>query len=283
LANAPYKIINYAGPQQTAILDTKSQQPEKRKEHRMNSMLRTNTTGKQSYLKNGASKSNPLCVAALLLASLLSAQAGLAGHWEAEVTGDGSQRIRVSLDLDQKAKSGWIASMGLPADNKTGLVVKDVTVNGKSVKFVAVELMMTPFNLTLGPEGTLKGTISGRASQPVEFKRTGEAKVELIPASPAVSKQLEGDWEGSLQTPNRAVRMLFRFKNQPDKTVMATFGTGNAADLPLNNVKQTGQKVEFGMRVAHGHFQGTLNREGTEVVGQLTHEDTSMPLTLRKK
>lgn len=249
----------------------------------MNSMLKTNPTGKPPSLKSGASKHIPLCVAALLLASLLNAQAGLAGHWEAEITGDGSQRIWVSLDLAQNAKSAWIASMGLPADNKTGLVVKDVNVNGNSVKFVAVELMMTPFDLTLDPSGTLKGKLSGRASQPVEFKRTGEAKVELIPASPPVSKQLEGDWEGSLQMPNREVRMLFHFKNQPDKTVMATFGTGNAADLPLNNVKQTGQKVEFGMRVAHGRFQGTLNKEGTELVGQLTHEETSMPLTLRKK
>jgi hypothetical protein len=249
----------------------------------MNSMLKTNTAGTQSSLNGGTARINPLLVAALLLGELLSAQAGVAGHWEAEVTGDGAQRIRVSLDLDKNAKSEWIASMGLPADKKTGLVVKDVTVSGTSLKFVAVELMMAPFDLTLGQEGTLKGTISGRASQPVEFRRSGEAKVELIPASPAVAKQLEGDWEGSLQMPDRAVHMAFRFKNQPDKTVMATFGTGNAADLPLNNVKQTGQEVEFGMRVAHGRFQGTLNKEGTELAGQLTHEETSMPLTLRKK
>jgi hypothetical protein len=249
----------------------------------MNSMVKTSSAGKQLFRHGGLSKIYPFCAAALLLALLPSTQAGLAGHWEAEVKGDGSQRIRVSLDLDKNPKSVWIASMGLPADHQVGLVVQDVTVNGNSVKFIAVELMMAPFDLTLGPEGTLNGTISGRASQPVEFKRTGEAKVELIPASPAVSKQLEGDWEGSLQMHNRAVHMVFHFKNQPDKTVMATFGTGNAADLPFNNVKQTGQKVEFGMRVAHGRFEGTLNKEGTEVAGQLTHEETSMPLTLRKK
>jgi len=249
----------------------------------MNRVAKTNTAGTQSSLNGGVSRIRSLWVAALLLASFLSAQAGLAGHWEAELTGDGSRRIQVSLDLDKNSKSEWIASMGLPAENKTGLVVKDVTVNGTSVKFVAVELMMTPFDLTLGQDGTLKGTISGRASQPVEFKRTGEAKVELIPASPAVSTQLEGDWEGSLQTPNRAIRMVFRFKNQPDKTVKATFGADSGPDLPLNNVKQTGQKVEFGMRVAHSRFQGTLNKEGTELAGQLTHEETSVPLTLRKK
>jgi hypothetical protein len=247
-------------------------------------MLRTRTAGQQSSLNGRSSRTNPLSVVALLLlASSLSAQAGLAGHWEGEIIGDGAQRIRVSLDLNQNAKSEWIASMGLPAENTTGLVVQKVAVNGMSVKFVAVELMMTPFDLTLGPEGTLKGTISGAAAQPVEFKRTGEAKVELIPPSPAVSQQLEGDWEGTIQTPNRQVHMVFHFKNHPDKTVVATFGTGDTADLPLNDVKQTGQEVEFGMRVAHGRFAGTLNKEGTELAGQLTHGETSMPLMLRKK
>ena len=248
----------------------------------MNSTLKTKTTGKQFSL-NGAATNGRLSVVVLLLAAGLCAQAGPAGHWEAEITGDGSQRIRVSLDLAKNAKSEWIASMGLPADNKTGLVVKDVVVNGNSVKFVAVELMSTPLDLTLGPDGTMKGTISGRRSQPVEFKRTGEAKVELIPACPAVSKELEGDWEGSLAMPNGAFRMVFHFKNQPDKTVKATFDPGNATGLPLNDVKQTGKKVEFGMRIAHGTFQGTLNKEGTELAGQFTHEANSVPLTLRKK
>lgn len=231
----------------------------------------------------GKGKETPVGTGAAPAADQLTTDAGPAGHWEADITGNGPQRVRVSLDLAKNAKSEWIASMGLPSENKTGLVVKDVAVNGKSVKFVAVDLMMAAFDLTLGPEGSMKGTISSPGSQPVEFKRTGGAKVELPPTSPAVSKALEGDWEGSLKTPKGASRMVFHFKNQPDKTVTATFDSGNAMGLPLNNVKQAGQKVEFGIRVAHGNFQGTLNKEGTELAGQLTHEANSMPLTLRKK
>jgi hypothetical protein len=249
----------------------------------MNSTSKTNTIEKQFSLNRGALKNNPFSVAALLLASLLCAQAAPEGHWEADIKGDGPQPMRVTLDLAKNAKSEWIASMGLPSDNRTGLVVKDVVVNGKSVKFVALELMSARFDLTLGPDGNMNGTISGPGSQPVEFKRTGQAKVELIPASPAVSKQLEGDWEGSLKMPNGAFRMVFHFKNQPDKTVMTTFDTPSATNLPLNDVKQTGQKVEFGMRIAHGTFQGTLNKEGTELAGQFTHEANTSALTLRKK
>jgi len=249
----------------------------------MNSTLKMNTIEKQFSPNRGASKNNLLSVAAVLFVSLVCAQAAPEGHWEADIKGDGPQPMRVTLDLAKNAKSQWIASMGLPSANKTGLVVKDVVVNGKSVKFVALELMSARFDLTLGPDGHMKGTISGRGSQPVEFKRTGEAKVELIPASPAVSKELEGDWEGSLPMPNGAFRLVLHFKNQPDKTVTTTFDTPSATGLPLNDVKQTGQKVEFGMRIAHGTFQGTLNKEGTELAGQFTHEEDSAPLTLRKK
>ena len=220
---------------------------------------------------------------AVFFASLVCAQAGPDGHWEGSFTVN-NRETGLSLDLARNAKSEWIASMGLPSENATGLVVMDVAVNGKSVKFVAVELRMAPFDLTLGSDGRMKGTFSSpQGSLAVEFKRTGEAKVELIPASPAVSKELEGDWEGSIQSPNGPSRMVFHFKNQPDKTVTATFDSGNATGLPLNDVKQTGQKVEFAIAVEHSTFQGSLNKQGTELAGQLTVGPNPTPLTLRKK
>jgi hypothetical protein len=223
--------------------------------------------------------------AAVLFASLVCAQTGPAGHWEGAFTA-GNREIGLALDLAKNARSEWIASMSVPSENATGLVVMDVVVNGNSVKFVGVELMMSKFDLTLGSDGRMKGTLTNpQSSAPIEFKRTGEARVELIPASPAVSKELEGDWEGSLQTPGRAFRMIFHFRNQTDKTVAATIDTpdSGAMGLPLDNVRQTGQKVEFGIKIAHGAFQGALNPEGAELAGQFTHEQGSLPLTLRKK
>jgi len=231
--------------------------------------------------------------AAVLFASLVCAQAGPDGHWEGSFTVN-NREVGVSLDLAKNAKSEWIASMGLPSQNMTGLVVMDVAVNGKSVKFVAVELQMATCDLTLGPDGRMKGTMSApqgpmstQGPMPVELKRTGEAKVELIPASPAVSKELEGDWEGSLQGPDGALHpLVFHFKNLPDKTVAATMDNPerNFMAMPLNNVKQTGQKVEFGLKIAGGSFQGSLNKEGTELALQMIHEADRTPfITLRKK
>jgi hypothetical protein len=231
-----------------------------------------------------------ICItcAVLLFAALVCAQESPDGHWEGSVPVDFdvNRQLGVSLDLSKNAKSEWVASMGVPAQNATGLVVQSVTVNGTSVSFVAVELMMSKFDLTLGAGGTMKGTISNpQGSAPVEFKRTGEAKVELIQASPAVSKELEGDWEGTLVGPGASFPMIFHFKNQPDKTVSATMDSParNAMAIPLNDVKQSGRNVEFGMKVANASFQGTLNQEGTELAGKFIHDGAGTAMTLKRK
>jgi hypothetical protein len=222
--------------------------------------------------------------AVLLLASALCAQTGPAGHWEGVLKME-NRDIGLSLDLAQNAKSEWIASMGVPAENLTGLVVKDVAINGNSVKFMAVELQMATLDLTLA-DGKLSGTISSAwGSLPIEFKRTGEAKVELPAASPAVSKELEGDWAGTLKTPGPELEIAVHFKNQADNTVLATIDipAQNAKGMPIDNVKQTGDQVEFGLKIAHGSFQGTLDKEHGKLTGELHHEDQVMQVALTKK
>ena len=245
-----------------------------------------------TILPRGILFPHSLCSAgvAVLFASLACAQTGPAGHWEGVLAAENNHDIGVTLDLAKNAKSEWIASMGIPAGNLTGMVVMDVVVNGNSLKFVGVELMMAKFDLALAPDGKLKGTIAhGPSSQPIEFKRTGEAKVELIPDSPAVSKELEGDWEGLFggpNAPNGGIKMVFHFKNKPDNTVAATMDSGLSASMvgmPLNNVKQTDKKVEFGLKIANASFAGTMNKEGTEIAGQFIHDSNPMPLTLQKK
>ncbi len=221
----------------------------------------------------------------LFLAAVVSAQGTPAGHWEGSITANG-QVIGLSLDLARNANSEWIASMGVPSENLTGLVVLGTAVTDTTVTFVAVELQMAKVNLTIGPDGTLKGTMSTpEGPTPVEFKRTGVAKVELMPPSPAVSRELEGDWEGSLETPGGPIRMVIHFENRPDGTVAATFDPpdSQAMRLPLNDVKQTGREVEFGIRVAHASFRGTLNEDSSEIAGQFGHEGNRAPLTLRKR
>ncbi len=226
-----------------------------------------------------------LVAAILLVAPVALAQGDPSGHWEGTVA-VGGQHIGLTLDLARNAKSEWEASMGVPSENATGLVVRNVKVYGSSVSFVAVELMMFKFDLTLDVSGTMKGAITTQQEPiEVEFKRTGEANIERIPASPAVSKELEGDWEATPAGAGASFPLTFHFKNQPDHTVLATVDspTRNAMAIPLNDLKQSGLYVEFGMKVANASFQGTLNQEGSELSGKFTHDGEGTPLVLKKK
>ncbi len=236
----------------------------------------------------GMLRSSHLCIAAaLFLAPFAWPQGNPSGHWEGAIS-VGPQQVGLSLDLAKNAKAEWEASMGAPAEDKTGVVVQRITVNGARVSFVVPD-MMSKVDLTLTAGGTMKGTITTEQGLPisVELKRTGEAKVELKPAGPAVSKDLEGGWESTQRGPGGLAPypMIFHFKNQPDKTVSATMDmfARYVMAMPLSDVKQTGRKVEFGIRATHAAFTGTLNREGTELSGQFSQEGEVVQLTLHKR
>jgi hypothetical protein len=110
--------------------------------------------------------------------------------------------------------------------------------------------------------------------------------VDIAQPSPAVSKELEGDWEGALSLPNGQTRpIVFHFKNQPDQTVDATIEspTQGAKGLLLKGVTQKGAVVEFAVQLAGGSYKGTLNKEGTEIAGEWTQRPGAAPLTLNVK
>jgi hypothetical protein len=118
-----------------------------------------------------------IAFAILSFAALSCAQGNPDGHWEGTLKVD-NREIGLSLDLGKNAKSEWIASMGVPSGKMTGLVVMEIKVDGRSVKYTAVELRMAKVELTLDPDGIMKGTIlfPQGAPVPIEFKRTGEAR-----------------------------------------------------------------------------------------------------------
>jgi tetratricopeptide (TPR) repeat protein len=162
-----------------------------------------------------------ICItcAVLFFAALVCAQESPDGHWEGTITADKSG-FGITLDLTKNVKSEWVASMGMsiPAQNgrgpggRTRLEVQRVTVNGTSVSFVAAEMGMLKFDLTLGAGGIMKGTITSQQGPPesVEFKRTGVAKVEI--ANPDDPQRLLGKAIAETQSnrPEEAQKSLDR-------------------------------------------------------------------------
>ena len=221
-----------------------------------------------------------------LAATIAVAQTDLSGHWEGSVeVPDGPGRL--SLDLAKNAKGAWAASMGVPERKITGLRVTDLTVMGAEIRFATPDLPGSPtFDLTLA-DGKLRGALTVPAlSLELEMERTGDAKVDLAQPSPPVSKELEGDWEGTISLPNGQSRpIVIHFKNQPDQTVDATIDSPSQGvqGLPLKGVAQKGAVLEFAVQAVGGSYKGTLNKAGTEMIGEWTPRSGAAPLALNLK
>jgi hypothetical protein len=226
------------------------------------------------------------CGCFALVAVIAVAQTDFSGHWEGAVDVPNGP-TRLALDLAKNAKGVWVASLGVPEQKVTGLRVTDVSVVGSEVRFAAPDLPGSPtFELTLA-DGKLKGAVLVQAlSLALEMQRTGDAKLDIAQPSPAVSKELEGDWEGSISLPNGQSRAVaIHFKNQPDQTVEATIESPSQGvrGFPLKDVAQKGAVVEFAVQAVGGSYKGTLNKEGTEMAGEWTQRSGSAPLTLNLK
>jgi hypothetical protein len=221
---------------------------------------------------------------ALALAVAL-AQTGPAGHWEGGFQLP-DREMKVALDLAKDAKDAWIGTFS-QSDGVHGLPLTDIKVDGKSARFrLGIGGANAPdFDCALQSAEAMNCTLSGPGgSVSGAMKRTGEAKIELAKPSTAVSKELEGDWDGSVSTPNGSLRIVVHFKNQPDGTTVATMDSPdqNAAGLPLSDVSQKGTAVEFQLRLVGGSFKGNLNKEGTELAGDWSQGGGTVPLTMKK-
>lgn len=209
-----------------------------------------------------------------------------AGHWEANLQIP-DRVLGLALDLDKNAKGEWTGSFGIPAQNISGLAVSEIKVDGASVKFKVADIPNSPsFDLKVSGDSKLSGTlITPQAELPIEFAKKGDAKVEVPATNPAVSKELEGDWAGALETPNGTLTLIVHFKNQPDKTVRATMDSieQGAKDLKLNDVVQKELSVEFKLRLTNGAYKGALNKEGTELTGEWSQGGGTLPLKFKKK
>ena len=216
-------------------------------------------------------------------AGALSAQSDIRGHWSGNIDTPAGP-IGMEVDLDKTA-SGWIGSISIPAQGASGLPLDAIAFNdGKGSFHIKGGPGDPGFTGTLSADGKiLDGTFSqGTQSLPLKFNRTGEAKVEIPKASPAVAAEFVGSWEGTVNF-GAPLRIVLTISNGKDgaEARMVSLDQGNA-QIPVSAVIQTGAKLTLDVKAVGGGYQGQMNKEGTEVTGTWTQLGNSTPLVLKK-
>lgn len=224
-------------------------------------------------------------LALLAQAQTPMAQTSPAGHWEGTMVLP-NQELAITIDLVKNDKGEWTGSFGVPPQGVSGLKIDKIEVDGKNVKFTVAEAPGAPeVSGTLKEDGHLAVNFAaGGGSFPADLKRTGEAKVETTPPSPAVDRKFEGDWDGTLNTPQGSLHLIFHVQNQPDKTVTATLDSPDqkAMGMKMSEVLQKEASIELKLKIVGGSYKGTLNAEGTELTGEWSQGGGTLPLKMKK-
>lgn len=224
-------------------------------------------------------------IAALWLAGMTaSAETDMRGHWSGSLESPAGS-IAIEVDLD-KADSGWIGSISIPAQGASGLPLDQISFNSGKASFHLKGVPGDPtFTATLSADGkVLEGNfVQGGASQPLKLSRTGEAKVEVPKPSPPVAPQFVGTWEGTLQA-GADLRLVLTISNGKAgaEATLVSVDQGNA-QIPVSAIAQKETKLTLQVNAVAGSYEGEINKEGTELNGTWTQAGNSFPLTLKKR
>jgi hypothetical protein len=225
------------------------------------------------------------CLVTFLVSSLIaSAQPAPApsGHWEGAIQIPG-QELKIEVDL-AKTSDKWDGTITIPAQGIKGFPLALISTSGDSVSFAMKGIPGDPsFKGSVAKDAkTMTGEFSqGGGSVPFTLTRTGDAKIEPVPRSTPITKEIEGSWEGPLDIEGKILRLGLKLSNQ------AGVGTGTmisidqgGAEIPIAAVVQTGAQLKLLLPAIAGSFEGEL--KDAQLTGKWTQGPRTWPLVFKR-
>jgi hypothetical protein len=204
------------------------------------------------------------------------------GHWEGTLRIPGLER-KVEVDLARKAGGEIAGRLTLPEANVNDLPLK-VKIDRSSIHFHA--RTDQPFEAVLSADGkSMSATYTvDTHSFPLTLIRTGEPKPAPPISNPAISKQLEGTWNGIFEANGIRLRYVLVLSNEAAGTGASTIVSLDEGDLeiPVSSIIQDGSKIALNFKAVGGVYSGTVNIDGTELLGTYTQGPLVVPVTFRR-
>jgi hypothetical protein len=203
------------------------------------------------------------------------------GHWEGTIQAPGLA-LDIEVDLIRTATGELAGTITIPAENTRGLPLK-VAVDGDVVRFHA--RADQPIAAVLSPDGT---SLSAHFnidvySIPFTLVRTGEPRFDVSARSAAVGRELEGTWTGVLRTAGGEWRLALTLANGPEGSstgIIVNLDQGGL-EIPASAIEQAAATLTLEFKAVGASFKGTLNAEGTELLGTFSQGAVSVPVTFR--
>ena len=127
---------------------------------------------------------------------------------------------------------------------------------------------------------SLQRTVAPRLAFHMRFKTLA---VLALSATAAFAQNIAGTWQGTMQTPQRALRLVMKVTRADDESLKAMFYNidQSGQGLPASAVSLQGAAFKATIPAIGGTYEGKLSPDGTAINGTLTR-DAPVPLNLVK-
>jgi len=201
------------------------------------------------------------------------------GHWEGAIAAPTGE-VRIELDLARSAAGELAGTFGQPERKLKGFPLSTVSMKDAVISFELAAGSNARFQADVAADGrSMSGTFEGFGG-PLPFKltRTGEARTYPAPTSAAVTKELEGSWNGRIDV-DGGLRLILKVTNRPDGTstgVIVSVDQGGF-EMPVA-ISQKGTAVTLDVPMVGASYVATLNDEGELVGTYKTAQGQELPL-----
>jgi len=204
-------------------------------------------------------------------------------RWEGNVQIPGRE-LTVVIDLAQDAGGKWIGSAIVPGFSVKGAPLADVQVNGAEVYFAIRGVLAEPvFRGRINGNGTFSGDFQqGGNTASFSLEKTGPPQVDAPRVGTAVSKEMEGEWQGEFSRNGYTLKATLQIANHAGAPATAQFRVVGKRDtnLPVDRVTQEGEWLTVSAAEYQIAYEGQF-RAG-EIAGIFRQGPEEQPLTFRR-
>ncbi len=216
----------------------------------------------------------------LLLTTFPAWSQDVAGDWQGTLSNNGAE-LRLVLHIAKNPDGSLKATMDSPDQGANGIPIKSVSLTGLKLT-LDVAAVHGSYEGTVNKDGNeINGTWTQGAQLPLTFKRTATPiKTEPKAAKPS---DIDGAWMGTLETGAIKLRVVFHITNTDDG-LAATLDSPDQGmkGLPVTSVTRNGSSLKIEAKQLAGAFEGTINKDLTEIDGTWTQMGGSLPLLLKR-
>ena len=138
----------------------------------------------------------------------------------------------------------------------------------------STKLLLFAFLLVLYVSGVVSEAAPARfASNPPDNQQDANKAPSIVDT-----------WEGVLSAGGQKLRLVLKVSNTETglKAVMDSLDQRNSNNLAVDSITFQNNQLHFEMKALSIVYEGTMNKEGTEIVGTFTQGPGSLPLIFRK-